>query len=138
MCDEIIRKPVEEIDIQVFDRLNTNDIVYIDSSHRVFMNSDVTTMFLDVIPRLKQGVLVEIHDVTLPYDYATEWIDMYYSEQYLLATYLLAKGNMFDIILPNTFISHDNELSSILAPLWEAKEMKNVEKHGCSFWIRMR
>lgn len=138
ICDEIIRKPVEEIDIQIFDRLNTNDILYIDNSHRVFMNSDATMMFLDVIPRLKPGVLVEIHDVTLPYDYPTEWIDRYYSEQYLLAAYLLAKGNMFDIILPNTFISHDNELRSILAPLWEAEEMKNVETHGCSFWIRMR
>lgn len=138
ICDEVIRKPVEEIDIQIFDRLDTNDILYIDNSHRVFMNSDATTIFLDVIPRLRPGVLVEIHDVTLPYDYPTEWINRYYSEQYLLAAYILPKGNMFDIILPNTFISHDNELRSILAPLWEKEEMKNVETHGCSFWIRMK
>ena len=54
------------------------------------MNSDATTIFLDTIPRLRSGVLVEIHDVTLPYDYPTEWIDRYYSEQYLLAAYILA------------------------------------------------
>lgn len=138
ICDEVIRKPVEEINIQIFDRLDTNDILYIDNSHRVFMNSDATTIFLDVIPRLRPGVLVEIHDVTFPYDYPTEWINRYYSEQYLLAAYILAKGNMFDIILPNTFISNDNELKTILAPLWEKEEMTNVETHGCSFWIRMK
>jgi hypothetical protein len=138
ICDEIIRKPVEEINIEIFRRLDTNDILYIDNSHRVFMNSDATTIFLEVIPILRPGVLVEIHDVTLPYDYPTDWISRYYSEQYLLAAYLLAKGNMFEIILPNTFISHDNELGSILAPLWGKKEMRNVETNGCSFWIRMK
>jgi hypothetical protein len=138
ICDEVIRKPVEAIDIQIFDRLNTNDILYVDNSHRVFMNSDATTILLDVIPRLRSGVLVEIHDVTLPYDYPTEWISRYYSEQYLLSAYLLAKGTIFDIILPNMFISHDKELNSILAPLWKIEEMKNVETHGCSFWIRMK
>ena len=138
ICDEIIRKPVEEISLQIFDRLDKNDMLYVDNSHRVFMNSDATTIFLDVIPRLRSGVLVEIHDVTLPYDYPAEWVDRWYSEQYLLAAYILAKGDMFDIILPNTFISYDSELTGILAPLWEKEEMKNVETHGCSFWMRMK
>ncbi len=138
ICDESIRKPVEEVELQIFDRLDKNDILYIDNSHRVFMNSDATTMFLDVIPRLRSGILVEIHDITLPYDYPTEWVNRYYSEQYLLAAYILAKGHIFDIILPSMFISHDNELRSILTPLWEKEEMKNVETHGCSFWIRMQ
>lgn len=138
ISDEIIRKPVEEIDPQLFDRLEPNDILYIDNSHRVFMNSDATAMFLDVIPRLKSGVLVEVHDVTLPYDYPAEWVDRYYSEQYLLAAYLLADGNLFDVILPNAFISNDSELRNILSPLWAMNEMKNVETHGGSFWLKMR
>jgi hypothetical protein len=138
ICDEIIRRPVEEVDIQIFDRLNKDDILYVDNSHRVFMNSDATAVFLDIIPRLRPGVLVEIHDVTLPYDYPTEWIERYYSEQYLLAAYMLAKGNKFDIMLPNMFISHDNELRDILSPLWEKEEMKNVETHGCSFWMKIK
>ena len=138
ICDEVIRRPVEDIDLKIFDRLGSNDILYVDNSHRALMNSDATTIFLDVIPRLKPGVLVEIHDILLPCDYANEWIDRHYSEQYLLAAYILAKGSLFDIILPNTFISHDNELRGIMAPLWDVEEMKNVEKHGCSFWIRMK
>jgi hypothetical protein len=138
LCDEVIRRPAEEVDTEIFSRLGRGDILYIDSSHRVFMNSDVTALFLDVIPLLKPGVLVEIHDILLPYDYPKEWIDWYVSEQYLLAAYLLAKGDLFDIVLPTTFISHDAELSGILTPLWEREEMRNVERHGCSFWLRMK
>jgi hypothetical protein len=137
LCDQIIREPVEAISLDIFDRLESGDILYVDNSHRVFMNSDATVIFLDIFPRLKPGVLVEIHDVTLPYDYPTVWIDRYYSEQYLLAAYLLARGHRFDILLPNAFISSDNELKAILMPLWQKAEMQNVETHGSSFWIRM-
>lgn len=138
ICDEVIRRPVEEIDLEIFDQLRENSILYIDNSHRVFMNSDVTTMFLDVFPRLKPGVIVQIHDIALPYDYPTEWINRYYSEQYLLAAYLLAQGDMFDIILPNMFINHDQDLKGILNPLWEMEELANVDTGGSSFWIRMK
>lgn len=126
ICDEIIREPVENVSVEVFDRLNANDILYIDNSHRVFMNSDATMLFLDVIPRLRSGVLVEIHDVTLPYDYPANWVDRYYSEQYLLASYILAKGNRFEIVLPNYFISYDKKLKSILSPLWKKEGMKKI------------
>jgi hypothetical protein len=138
ICDRSIREPVENVSLEVFDVLEANDILYIDNSHRVFMNSDATALFLDVIPRLKPGVLVEIHDVTLPYDYPEAWIQRCYSEQYLLAAYLLAKGERFEIVMPSTFVSDDPELSRILSPLWATERMKSVETHGCSFWIRTR
>ncbi|MCX5782938.1 MAG: class I SAM-dependent methyltransferase [Elusimicrobia bacterium] len=138
ICDEIVREPLEDANLEVFDRLNANDILYIDDSHRTFMNSDATAAFLDVIPRLKPGVLVGIHDITLPYDYPQDWADRYFSEQYLLAAYLLAKGGRFDIVLPITFISHDDELKNILSPLWEREEMKNIQPYGYSFWLRIK
>jgi hypothetical protein len=138
ICDQTIRQPVESVSLEIFDVLEANDILYIDNSHRVFMNSDATVIFVDVIPRLKPGVLMEIHDVMLPYDYPSEWIGRYYSEQYLLAAYLLAKGNRFDIVLPSFFISHDPEMRELLSPLWAKEQMKNVETHGVSFWIRIK
>jgi hypothetical protein len=138
LCDRTIRQPLESVDLEVFDALEANDILYIDNSHRVFMNSDATTVFLDVIPRLKPGVLVEIHDVTLPYDYPAEWISRYYSEQYLLAAYLLAKGNGLDVVMPSTFVSDDPDLKGVLSPLWARPEMQNVQTHGSSFWLRTK
>jgi len=138
ICDESIRSRVEDVPLETFDILEANDILYIDNSHTVFMNSDSTVMFLDVIPRLKPGVLVEIHDIALPCDYPVAWKNRYYAEQYLLAAYLLADGNRFDIALPSAFVSDDAEMKEILSPLWAAPAMKNVEKFGCSFWFRMR
>jgi hypothetical protein len=102
------------------------------------MNSDATVIFLDILPRLKPGVLVHFHDIALPYDYPAEWIDRYYSEQYLLAAYILAKGSRFDILLPNWFVTIDEQLRSILAPLWQRPDVQNVEIQGGSFWIQMR
>jgi hypothetical protein len=138
ICDRIVRQPVEEVDLHIFDELEAEDILFVDHSHRVFMNSDATIVFLEILPRLKSGVLVEFHDIMLPFDYPLEWKDWYYSEQYVLAAYLLAEGSKFDIILPNIFIGSDPELRDILSPLWRDPRMQGVETHGASFWIRVK
>lgn len=137
ICDEVIRRPVENLDLGLFDQLEANDILYVDSSHRVLMNSDGTTILLDVLPRLKPGVLVALHDVNLPFDYPIEWGDRFYSEQYLLAAYLLAGGDRYRIELPSTFIGEDPELAGILDSLWEKAGLHHVERHGSSFWMRV-
>lgn len=138
ICDEVIRKPAETVPLEVYDRLQAGDILYIDGSHRVFMNSDVTALFLDVLPRLKPGVIVHVHDITLPHDYPADWIERRYSEQYLLAAYLLAKVSRFEILMPNWFVAHDPELKRRLQPLWDRPVMRGIATHGCSFWMRVR
>ncbi len=138
ICDEVVREPVEDVDLSVFDQLQAGDILYVDNSHRTLMNSDATTMFLDVLPRLAPGVLVEFHDIMLPADYPEAWISRCYSEQYLLAAWLLAGGERVEILLPNAFISRDPELNQVLKPLWQRQGMEDVEQHGCSFWLRTR
>jgi predicted O-methyltransferase YrrM len=138
LCEKIIRAPVEDVDVAFFDELECNDILYIDNSHRAFMNSDATVLLLDVLPRLKPGVIVHVHDVTLPYDYPEAWAGRFYSEQYLLACYLLALGTRFEVLLPSSFVSFDEQLKGIMDPLWGQEFMRGVETHGCSFWLRMR
>jgi hypothetical protein len=138
ICDEVIRQPVERVALETFDVLQPGDILFIDSSHRTLMNSDVTMLFLDVLPRLPAGVLVQVHDVTLPYDYPAQWTDRHYSEQYLLAAQLLAHEHAVDIVLPCTFVSDDAELHGLLAPIWSMESMKGAETYGCSFWFRTR
>jgi len=85
-------------------------MLFIDGSHHCFMNSDATVIFLEILPRLKSNVIVQIHDIFLPYDYPPGWENRYYSEQYLLAAYLLAGTKIFNIILPMQYISKDEEL----------------------------
>ena len=138
ICDNIIYKPVEDVDLGIFDELESGDILFVDSSHRCCMNSDVTVVFLDILPRLRAGVMVEFHDIFLPSDYPLEWKERYYSEQYMLAVYMLAEGNKFDIVLPNFFISFDKELGGILQPFWNEIETDEVIKAGASFWIQTK
>jgi hypothetical protein len=135
ICDVIVRQGLEEVDLAIFDELEEGDILFIDNSHRCFMNSDVTVAFLDILPRLKANVFVHFHDIFLPYDYLPGWEDQYYSEQYLLAAYLLANTDRFNILLPNYFIFNDPELKQILSPI-RKPEMEAPGNPGASFWIK--
>lgn len=135
LSDEIIRQPFENSSLEILDKLEANDILFIDNSHRSLPNSDVTVFFLEALPRLKKGVIVQVHDVYLPYDYPQDMCERLYNEQYLLACFLLANPDKYKTILPSYFVSEDKELSSILQPLWEEPRLKGVEKHGGSYWI---
>lgn len=144
LCDAIFRQPVEEVDLKIFDDLESGDILFVDNSHRIFTNSDVTVFFLDILPRLKPGVLVHIHDIFLPFDYPPFWQDRYYSEQYILAAYLLAESSKLEIILPNAFIYYcDPELNQIMYPLWTDLQVSEEKisgisvREGSSFWIKI-
>lgn len=137
LADIIIREPFENTNYNVLESLNENDILFIDNSHRILPNSDSTVFYLEILPRLKKGVIVQIHDVYLPSDYPQFMCDRFYSEQYGLAMYLLANPKKYVPILPNYFISEDAELASIIAPMWNHHKLKNVEKHGGSFWLKI-
>jgi hypothetical protein len=137
IADEVIRRGLEDSDLSTVTSLRSGDILFIDGSHRCFMNSDATVFFLDVLPRLAAGVRVHVHDIFLPYDYPPEWEDRYYSEQYLLAAYLLGGGNRTRILLPNAFVSRDPELAAVLGPIWEQIGNGAIDREGCSFWLEM-
>jgi SAM-dependent methyltransferase len=136
LCDAVIRQPLEMVDLAVFDGLSGGDIVFVDGSHRTFMNSDATVFFLEVLPRLAPGVLVGIHDIELPDDYRPEFRERFYSEQYLLAAYLLAEGSLIEPVLPCAYVSRHRELSEVLAELWGDVRLKGIETQGETFWLR--
>jgi len=141
LCDEVIRMPLETADLHVFAQLEANDILMIDNSHRCFQNSDVTVTFLDVLPRLNPGVLIYIDDIYLPYDYPQDWDWRYYSEQYLLATLLLAdKGARYEILFPGFFFSViDETAKKAAAEFWQRcglGQFASTTANG--FWMRVR
>jgi predicted O-methyltransferase YrrM len=87
----LLTQKVEAVDLSVFESLQTNDILFVDSSHVFKSGSDVEFEFLQVYPRLQTGVLVHIHDIFFPYDYPIEWNlkeSRYWNEQYFLETFL--------------------------------------------------
>jgi Methyltransferase domain len=127
LCDCVIRQPLEDVDPSFFEELQPGDFLFIDSSHRTFTNSDVTILFMSLLPSLRERVLVHLHDIFWPFDYPPEWNDRYYSEQYLLGAHLLSAGaSTSKILLPNAFIVHDLALVDSCRPLLE------ISGVGCS------
>ena len=139
LATEIIRKPLENMkDIgMIIETLNANDILFIDNSHRCLPNSDATVCFLEILPLLKPGVIVEFHDIYLPWDYPQFMCDRFYSEQYMLAAFLLANPQKYKPLLPAWHISQTPELTGMLSEIWDHPNLKTVEKHGGSFWIQI-
>jgi len=135
LCDRVIRCRLEDADLEVFSTLAAGDVLYMDGSHRCFPNSDVTVFFLEILPRLASGVVVQVHDISLPYDYPHGGLKRFYSEQYLLAVHLLARGASAEILLPNAFIAEEPDLVAHLDPLWTALGLGSAQKHGFGFWM---
>jgi hypothetical protein len=132
LCDEVIRSGLEYCDLTIFDRLQAGDILFFDGSHRTFTNSDVTVFFLEVIPRLKPGVIVHIHDIFLPVDYPPDWSRRLFSEQYMLAAMLLCPKPPFKVLMPNWYVCNEPGLKSKAAALLEPI---GCLAQGWSFWL---
>ena len=132
ICDSVIRSRLEDADLGVFDGLTADDIVFCDNSHRSFQNSDVTVFFLEVLPGLKGGPLIGVHDIFLPYDYPAKWLKRFYNEQYLLACWLLA-GDHVRVELPVHHIATTPDLRQGLAPIFADPATAD----GAAFWFTL-
>lgn len=147
LCDQVLRVPLEECELAVFDQLESGDFLFFDGSHRVFQNSDVVVFFLEVIPRLKPGVLVHIHDIFLPADYPPAWSSFLFSEQYLLGAMLLCGAPPFRTILPNYFVCTDDRLGVLAREIFKMPDGSLMpgalfrgasDVVGSSFWLETR
>jgi tetratricopeptide (TPR) repeat protein len=137
LCDAVIRQPLERCDLGLFEALEPGDIAFLDSSHRSFQGSDVTVFFLEILPRLKPGVIVHVHDIYLPFDYIAGHVPRLWNEQYLLAAALLFGAQRFEILFPSWFVGRDPELSARANAALRGGPMAELDLYGASFWMRM-
>jgi hypothetical protein len=129
---DLIQKRVEEIDVDFFSCLEGNDILFIDSSHTVKFGSDVCYEFLEVIPTLRSGVRVHVHDIFFPHDYPAEWLlkrRLALNEQYLLEAFL-SFNREFEVALANRWLTLDHAAA--------VKELWPRESSSSSFWFYKR
>jgi hypothetical protein len=134
LCDEVIRQPMQQTDLAAFQGLHPGDIILLDSSHVVSMNSDSVAFFLEVLPTLPPGVLVGIDDVYLPWDYHPSWTTRGYGEQYLLAAYLLGGAGGYAIDLPGWVAARALAEDERLSELWRVVENR-FGRLASSFWL---
>lgn len=81
--------------------LEAGDLLFVDSSHIAMPGTDVAQLFLDIVPRLRSGVLVHVHDVFLPDPYPSDWAWRGYNEQLLVGA--LLQGGAYEILFPSRY-----------------------------------
>jgi len=131
---ELIPKRVEELDVEFFSRLEANDILFIDSSHTVKFGSDVCYELLEVLPTLKPGVWIHVHDIFFPQDYPADWLlnrRLALNEQYLLEA-LLAFNTNFSVQLANHWICLDHLNHAV--QLWP--DTLSADHRSSGFWMK--
>lgn len=134
---KVLRKKVEEVDLNFFLKLEKNDILFIDSSHVIRPQGDVLYEYQEILPALQTGVVIHIHDIFTPRDYPKEWlIDevRLWNEQYLLEGYLTNNSEV-EIICALNYLKH-NYWDAISAKCPILKKHKEAEPG--SFWIRKK
>jgi hypothetical protein len=123
---------VQNVPLEVFENLEENDILFIDSSHVSKTGSDVNYFLFQVLPILRPGVLVHIHDIFYPFEYLEDWVlkeKRSWNEAYALHAFL-QYNSAFEIVYWNNFAWHRlREDLARLMPLC-------MENEGGSIWIR--
>ena len=75
--------------LPAFAALEAGDVAFFDSSHLLLPHGDVDLILNVILPALRPGVLVHVHDVFLPDPYPAEWTWRGYAEQCALVGWLL-------------------------------------------------
>lgn len=130
---EVLRQPVERVDPAVFAQLGADDVLFIDSSHVIRPGGDVTTEFLQILPRLAPGVVAHIHDIFTPKDYPWHWLfreQRFWNEQYLLEA-LLTQNPSFEVMLA---VRHASDAAP--TDLRAACVELGTQSAGTSFYVR--
>lgn len=128
----IIEKKIQDIDLKIFNELEENDILFLDTSHIAKTGSDVTYWTFNILPRLKKGVLIHIHDIFWPFNYSEQWIknEKCYNEAYLIRAFLQF-NETFEIFLFNSY------LKSVHTEFFNSSFPSLIEHHGGgSLWLR--
>jgi hypothetical protein len=131
---QLICKKVEHVAVSEFSTLSENDILFIDTSHVLRTGGDVAYEYLEVLPRLNKGVVVQVHDIFLPAEYLKAWLfdsNRFFNEQYLLQAFL-AFNNSFEVLWAGSYmhLNYPDALEKAFS------SYQRAERWPGSFWIR--
>jgi hypothetical protein len=143
----LIESKVQDMDLDFFLQLAAGDILFIDSSHTVKIGGDVNYLFLEVLPRLRPGVLVHVHDIFLPFEYRSDWVKeehRFWTEQYLLQAFLTFNSE-FEVLMANNYLGHyyKEDLKAAFSSLCRPSSVRtsvaqSASWGGGSFWMHRK
>jgi hypothetical protein len=89
---------------------------------------------MDILPRIRPGVIVGFHDIFLPFDYPASWSNRFYNEQYLLGSYILANPNYFDMQFFNYWTYSKKAHVEPLSEIWNCLGAEVRDRSSSAFW----
>jgi len=131
---EMIPVKVQDAPISVFESLQENDILFLDSSHVAKCGSDVNYYLFEILPFLAPGVLIHIHDILYPFEYPEQWVlegKRSWNEAYAVRAFL-QYNREFTILYWTSFATH-----VFPEKLWALMPIAK-ENPGGSLWLRTR
>jgi predicted O-methyltransferase YrrM len=143
----LIRQMAQEVPLTLFEQLEAGDLLFIDSSHAVKVGSEVPRLYLDVIPRLRSGVVIHIHDIFLPYLYPRDIMRSFFAwEETTLALALLTGNQRISVLACLSALHYDRpaELQAILPDYRPQPGHEGLAEPGApghfpsSLWIRVK
>jgi predicted O-methyltransferase YrrM len=131
---KLITTPLQDLPLSFFEELGENDVLFIDSSHVLAIGSDVQYEILEILPRLRRGVVVHLHDIFLPDEYPRTWVlknCWFWNEQYLLQAFLCF-NNAFEVLWAGAYLHREHPLQLQAAFPWSRVDTRRPG----SFWMR--
>ena len=130
---ELIDKNIQEVPVGMFQSLSENDILFVDSTHISKANSDVNSIFFDILPALNKGVYIHFHDIFYPFEYPKTWIlgGRSWNEAYLLRAFL-QYNQSFKVVFFNTYLQH------FFPEKFEEEYPLCMKNTGGSIWLKKR
>lgn len=131
---ELIEESLQKVPLSYFQSLDEGDVLFIDSTHVSKYGSDVNYLFFEILPRLKKGVIIHLHDIFYPFEYPHRWIKsgMVWNEDYLLRAFL-QYNKEFEIVFFQNYLEKAHR--DIFIENWPFDD-KTI--HGGSFWMRKK
>ncbi|HKI01541.1 MAG TPA: class I SAM-dependent methyltransferase [Thermoanaerobaculia bacterium] len=126
------------------EQVAAGDVLFIDSTHIVRVDGEVPYLVLEVLPALKPGVLVHIHDIHFPYHvpadpaaYVTRrrW-PMLFTEPMLVQAYLCNNPRV-EIVMSTPLLRHHQEdFLRRVVPGYKPLDPEDFDTHHGSLWLR--
>lgn len=132
LAGELLVQKIEDTPLEYFADLGPGDILFIDTSHVIKCQNDVEYELLHILPSLKPGVFVHIHDIYTPYDQPKDWLLGRYApgasnEQYAFEC-LLSGGATYQTVLPLYWLGKDH-------PEKVADFLGKAQDRGQAYWV---
>ena len=131
---ELVVEKVEDVELARFEELEAGDVLFIDTSHVVRTGNDVVYLYGRVLPRLRPGVVVHIHDVFLPGDYPEQWIreGWGWNENYLVEAFLQFNSGYEVLLAAQWALHHATDEIALAFPQFA----QCTEQGAGALWLR--